>query len=767
MADNLMFRKGSWNELQTLKTTHPEKIQNGTLFFTYDEGDLYLGHNGDLVRIQGSIHQYADLTSFAANVQPPYSSDVVYFIADKNALLRYDDAEGWIQLNITAKDAKLLEEKITSNTNAIEEVSNTVVSHGTRITGLETRMGEAETAINTKASQADFNTLSSTVNTTHANLLAGLRTDVDKKADGEEFAEVKTQVGTNTGDIGTLKNKVNNIETVALPAKADKSAFDTLATTVNTTHAGLLAGLRTDVDSKAAQSDFDEVSAQVNTNSGNIATLQKQVKNINEVALPAKADKSAFDELSVTVNTTHAGLLEGLRTDVDSKASQEAFDEVAAQVNTNKNNISSLTTNKANASDLNALAGRVTTAENSLKTKASDADVKALQTTVNQHDSDITELGGQITALDNSKVTKETGKGLSTNDFTNAYKTKLTNMPAITGLDTVVTDNSNNPVTSDGVFEALVPIKESLSEHAGTLTTHGEDIQDIKDLIGMGGDGSSGSISDRVTALENADVTINQTLESHGNTLKDHGTTLESHTNTLKDHTDDIGELQSQVAGHGTQLSGLDTRMGQAEGRLNTAEKNINTNAGKIATNEGKIAKNIQDIAKNAQDIAANTQNISENASAITTITETTIPNLKTELSGQITKSINAANAMTFQKTVSAPGDLPTTGVRVGDTYVVGKAFGTYHPADLLIAKGTEDANGVITSGLEWEVVKTGYSTAYNPVMQLDTNATIALYDYAGTELGGVQIKSASKNVTITNDNGAISIGLQWGSFTD
>jgi hypothetical protein len=68
MADNLMFRKGSWSELQNLKTTHPEKIQNGTLFFTYDEGDLYLGHDGDLVRIQGSIHQYANLTSFAENV---------------------------------------------------------------------------------------------------------------------------------------------------------------------------------------------------------------------------------------------------------------------------------------------------------------------------------------------------------------------------------------------------------------------------------------------------------------------------------------------------------------------------------------------------------------------------------------------------------------------------------------------------------------------------------------------------------------------------
>ena len=54
-------------------------------------------------------------------------------------------------------------------------------------------------------------------------------------------------------------------------------------------------------------------------------------------------------------------------------------------------------------------------------------------------------------SLDN-KVDKISGKGLSTNDYTTAEKTKLAGIPEI---DTTPTENSNNLITSGGVYSAL------------------------------------------------------------------------------------------------------------------------------------------------------------------------------------------------------------------------------------------------------------------------------------------------------------------------
>jgi hypothetical protein len=135
-----------------------------------------------------------------------------------------------------------------------------------------------------------------------------------------------------------------------------------------------------------------------------------------------------------------------------------------------------------------------------------------------------------------------------------------------------------------------------------------------------------------------------------------------------------------------------------------------------------------------------------------------------------INDHIKAANAMTYKGAVDGETkNLPTSGVKVGDTYVVTKAFGTYLPGDLLIATGTETGEGddaVITSGLAWDHVVTGYSSHLEPSMAADNN-TIQLKNYAGADLGGVTLTSGNaENLKIsTVDEGEIKITLEWGSF--
>ena len=57
-----------------------------------------------------------------------------------------------------------------------------------------------------------------------------------------------------------------------------------------------------------------------------------------------------------------------------------------------------------------------------------------------------------------NKVDKETGKGLSTEDYTSAEKTKLTNIENEankTTVDTALSDSSSNPVRNSAVTTAI------------------------------------------------------------------------------------------------------------------------------------------------------------------------------------------------------------------------------------------------------------------------------------------------------------------------
>ena len=134
-----------------------------------------------------------------------------------------------------------------------------------------------------------------------------------------------------------------------------------------------------------------------------------------------------------------------------------------------------------------------------------------------------------------------------------------------------------------------------------------------------------------------------------------------------------------------------------------------------------------------------------------------------------ISSEINAANGMTYKGGVDGVvNKLPTSGVKIGDTYVVTDTFNGYLPGDLLIAKGTEGDDFVITSDLSWDRVITGYDSYLNPSLKAAGN-NIQLVDYTGSnEIGAVKLATdASNTVTITTDadNNTINLSIQWGTF--
>ena len=155
MAENLIFRKGLQASLAALP------IKPGAISITIDEPGMYidlpanaaLGHAndyrvriGDVITVQ-TIGELADLqnltpknlsddggtTSLSGRISE-YSSSALYYVADKNMLLKYNSQSGkfvWIN------DTSSLQSQITS-------INSTVTNHGTRLETLEGKVGSAK-----------------------------------------------------------------------------------------------------------------------------------------------------------------------------------------------------------------------------------------------------------------------------------------------------------------------------------------------------------------------------------------------------------------------------------------------------------------------------------------------------------------------------------------------------------------------------------------------------------------------------------------------
>lgn len=566
---NLLFKKGSYNDFKT--KVLGGKAVAGTLYLTEDEGSLYLGKSdGSVTRIQGTVHQYATLKDFGASVTPPYSTDVVYFIADKNALVRWDGSN-WIQLNTS------------------------------------------------------------------------------------------------------------------------KATFDAKVSELNTAIGGVA-------------SDLGEAVARIGTNEGAIKTLNTEVAK--------KADKT-------TVNG------------IDGR--------------------------------LQTVEGTVATHVQTIKTLATKSEVQAVV-------SDLGEVSTKVTNLESNKVDKVSGKGLSTNDFTNAYKEKLDNIaPKATEtyvdstLNTGADDNhaiSNATATvkfneiDEDIRElnaAIEAVEKDLVDDYVTKVTYNEqigditgDIKAIEDALGLGETAGDNTVGKRLDALE--------TLTS-------------GHTTTISGHTSDIAELQTAT---GTNAGNITTLQGQ----MTTVTQKANDNATAITTLRNDVADTYVTKTTYNGKVAEIEGNVSGNAADIkelqddikTKATKTELNNLDTALQAKIDSEIKAVNAMTYKGGIATQAALNAlTGVKIGDTYVVSSAFGGYQPGDLLVASGTE-TNGVLSS-ITWNHVETGYNADHQPSLTVSGNVISLTSAVTGDNLGEITIASATENLTVSTSGTTISINMEWGSF--
>lgn len=233
----LLFKKGLHANLAAATK------KAGTLYVTTDEKCLYMDiSDTERIRLQGSVLYFETLEQFYNDVQPPYSTDVIYFIEKAkdgtqfNALMRwrpdadtakYPKGGEWIQLNATAASVEAaiadLQRQVTANAQnlaghqtALEGILNRIgVLEGyvgkpaegdAAATGLHARMDTAESDID--AIEADIGD-----DATAGSVKGRIKAVEDEIGDDATAGSVKGRIKTAEGKISDLEGTVETLAT--------------------------------------------------------------------------------------------------------------------------------------------------------------------------------------------------------------------------------------------------------------------------------------------------------------------------------------------------------------------------------------------------------------------------------------------------------------------------------------------------------------------------------------------------------------------------
>lgn len=350
---NLLFKKGNYLDFKKNILTGNNATE-GTLYFTEDEGGLYLGKSsGEVQRIQGSLIFYTDTLTFNGEVisNPPYDENVIYFVASANTLTRWDASANkwvWTQLNsLTDEDgtvdkaalaqlqaalddeidrAKAAEALLASK----EELNAYIGTNNGAVEALTTRVGEVEIKANATAAEIE------PIKTSLSIIGAKSDTNTENIAKVEQTANnaLPLSGGKMTGNITMSEESKIIFDTTYQPTEindaTNKQYVDQSVKTVddkivetNKTVANLSKNFDDHVDEfKAAKeliqanataiNEFSSTYVNKNDFNGSVSTINQNIsKNEQDItamgALVAQAQDTA-DNAIPQVNGTASGL---------------------------------------------------------------------------------------------------------------------------------------------------------------------------------------------------------------------------------------------------------------------------------------------------------------------------------------------------------------------------------------------------------------------------------------------------------------------------
>ena len=356
---NVMFKQGSYRALQAVNG----KATEGTFYVTTDEGGLYLGlADKSLKKIAGSILYFADLDEFNRKVEPPYSTDALYFIAASNALVRYDaTAQKWIVLNETPESLK---DKLDKTTFESFKTDN-----DTALNGIRDRLTATEGVANGASAKA----------TKNAEDITAIKSDISALQTADTHFLKKNEDDTLSGTVTVAAGKSILLTTTPGADSDDK-------TVVNKAY---VAGVKTAIDAS-----ISDVEKKVTKNTNDIATANGRIDaaNTNITTLQSgKADKANptfTGTVTLPTSTPKQDLEAASKGYVDASVKKvtgdltgtsEKITALEGRMDTAESNITALKEkDKAHDASIAAAAQAAQTAQDTADSKATLDEVKAL-----------------------------------------------------------------------------------------------------------------------------------------------------------------------------------------------------------------------------------------------------------------------------------------------------------------------------------------------------------------------------------------------------
>ena len=282
---------------------------------------------------------------------------------------------------------------------------------------------------------------------------------------------------------------------------------------------------------------------------------------------------------------------------------------------------------------------------------------------------EVTTLSGNVVTELNKKVDVEEGKGLSTNDFDNAYKGKLDEIAS--GAEVNVQSDWNETDNTSDAYIQNKPTKLSDFDNdlnfvaTSTLTSTYATSADTYDAITA----ATGDVSE----LSGAVITIESNLDTlSGKVFNDYITSASVYTNyatsanvqsaldkkadkttfetvsgVVEDNKNDIAELSGSVFDNYFTLASATTALGAKADLDNfqTVSGVVETNSGNIYTLSGEVVSHYATSADTYNAITAATSDVSELSGSVETV-ETNLNTLSGEIFSHYATSADTYNAI-------------------------------------------------------------------------------------------------------------------------
>lgn len=711
----ILFKKGTWANLQA-NVINGSKAIDGALYLTEDEGGLYLGKsNGTVKRISGSVLYFSSLDEFSKNVQPPYSTDVIYFLADRDALVRWNGSE-WIVLNQTAETVNTalqnLQDQITTNTNNINKVTATangaLQTSGGTMSGSINMGGQAITNLATPAANTDAAT-KKYVDDKDAALL-GTSGDVSTKA---------TIHGALTG-VGEAKQLANAAQDAA--EAADTKAGNAASRAEEMLPLDGSKPMQANLDA----GNYNVINVAAPTANGHAANK----KYVDDQVKVARNEAAAADEKAANAASAAAGAQSTADKAVTNAATAQAK---ANSAYTKAENADANAETRVLKSDFEAFKTSNASAIEAAKKAGDDAQLYAEQVedVVERHTEELAKklnlAGGTMTGPIAMSSNKITNLGTPTADADAATKKYVDEAKAsATAAATAAQNTANTAVTNAKAADDKAVAAQNSADKAQ------QEVDALETVVAGVKATAEKGVSDAAAANANAD---NRVLTTTFNEFK---------------------------ASNTTRINEVEAAAGAAQATADAAlPKSGGTMTGAITMGGNKITGL---ATPEANGDAATKGYVDDEVAAAKTYAE---------------QLVASNDAMTFIGVVNSDSDLPTAAKtsKRGDTYKVGTK-GTYNGieakvGDLFINTAEDDAVPV------WEHVSSGYEDDYLQKLKYDAstgkiyltdgitetyvaNAALGAFLFTGDAETNLKL-SVSQNSAHTEYT--ITATMEWGSF--